>query len=507
VQATTTASAPATTAHGHRHLGLALALISTVQLMVVLDATIVNIALPSMQRDLHFSATGLEWVVNGYALAFGGLLLLGGRTGDLYGKRRMFMAGVALFTAASLTGGFATTQVWLIAARMVQGVGGAIASPTALSLVTSTFPEGRSRDRAMGVYAAMSSAGASIGLLLGGILTDLASWRWVLFVNVPIGALVVIAAPLVLGETEGRQGRLDLPGAVSVTAGMSFLVYGLSHAASASWSTPLTVGSLAGAAVLLAAFLAIEARSTHALMPLRVFANRNRSGAYGMMLIIGAGLFAMFFYLTLFVQDILGFSPLKAGLVSLPISLTIAACAGLSSRVVGRIGARPLLAAGPLVSAAGLAWISRVTPASTFTGDVLGPELLIAIGMGLTFVPLTLTAVAGARPGETGLVSALLNTGQQLGGSLGLAVLVTIATAVTRPRLLAARSRAATAAALTAGYSRAFLVAGAFLLAGSVIALVVVRAGRPPAPATLGRAQRELGLERGGSRPEVATDP
>ncbi|MGH3238506.1 MAG: MFS transporter, partial [Streptosporangiaceae bacterium] len=257
-------------------LGLALTVISTAQLMVVLDATIVNIALPSIRRDLHFSLPGLEWVITAYALTFGGLLLFGGRTGDLFGRRRMFMTGIAIFALASLLGGFATSQAWLITARAAQGVGGAIASPTALALIATTFPEGRARNRAMGVYAAMSGAGGAVGLLAGGILTDLASWRWVLFVNVPIGALVLLLAPRVLAESGTREGKLDLPGALSVTAGMTLLVYGLTNAASHNWGATGTVVPLAAAAALLAAFIAIEARSSQPLMPLRIFANRNR---------------------------------------------------------------------------------------------------------------------------------------------------------------------------------------------------------------------------------------
>ncbi len=464
------------TAGGHRHLGLALALISTAQVMVVLDATIVNIALPSMQRELHFtSQASLEWVINGYALAFGGLLLLGGRTGDLFGKRRMFMVGVAIFTLASFAGGLARDQSWLIIARVIQGMGGAIASPTALSLITSTFPEGSSRNRAMGVYAAMSGGGAALGLLLGGILTDVASWRWVLFVNVPIGLAVVASSRFVLGETATRRGRLDLPGAISATAGMSLLVYGLSHVADTSWTATGTLVSLAGAAVLLGTFLVIETRSPHALMPLRIFRNRNRSGSYAIMLIIGAAIFAMFFFLTQFVQNILGFSPLKAGVAFLPVSATIVVVAGISSRFVGRIGPRVPMTVGPLLMSGALFWLSRIDAHATYLGNILPAQLILAVGMGLTFVPLTLTAVSGVAPQEAGVASALLNTGQQLGGSLGLAVLVTVATSVTRGLL--------TPAAVTAGYARAFEIGGIFAFGAFCIALATIRVSRTDLPA------------------------
>ncbi|HUZ19134.1 MAG TPA: MFS transporter [Acidimicrobiales bacterium] len=479
----------------HRHLGLALAIISTAQLMVVLDATIVNIALPSIRRELHFSPVSLEWVINGYALAFGGLLLLGGRAGDLFGRRRMFIVGVGLFTLASLLGGFATNESWLITTRVLQGVGGAIASPTALSLITSTFPEGPARNRAMGVYAAMSGAGSSIGLLLGGILTDVASWRWVLFVNVPIGLAVALIAPRVLGETESHPGHLDLPGAFSVTGGMTLLVYGLTHAATTSWSNGLTVTTLAVAVALLAAFVAIEARSPHAIMPLHIFANRNRSGSYVMMLVIGAALFSMFFFLTQFVQNVMGFSPLKAGVVFLPVSAAIAVVAGLTARMIARTGPRPPMTVGPLVAAGGLFWLSHVQADSTYVGGVLGPIIVIAVGIGVTFVPLTLTAVSGVRRDEAGLASALLNTGQQIGGSLGLAVLVTVATAVIKDRLTSATHPAGTAVtsagsaarhalnvATTAGYDRAFLVGAFVALAGFVVAVVTIRVRKSDIP-------------------------
>jgi EmrB/QacA subfamily drug resistance transporter len=317
----------------HKHAGLALVLICAVQMMVILDGTIVNIALPSIQHQLHFSAPGLEWVITAYALTFGGLLLLGGRSGDLFGRRRMFTIGVIIFTAASLLGGFATDQLWLIAARVLQGVGGAIASPTALALIQNTYPEGPKRSRAMGVYAAMSGAGGSLGLLLGGILTDIASWRWVLFVNVPIGLTVAIVAPRVLGTTPTRHGRLDLPGAMSVTLGMASLVFGLSRAATAGWSDRYTVAALALAVILLVTFVVIESKSPHAVMPLHIFKDRNRAGSYVIMLCLAAAMFATFFFITQFVQNILGYSPLKAGFAFLPMTIGIGGSANIISRV------------------------------------------------------------------------------------------------------------------------------------------------------------------------------
>jgi EmrB/QacA subfamily drug resistance transporter len=419
----------------HRNTGLALVVICVAQLMVVLDASIVNVALPSIQRALHFSSANLIWVINGYTLAFGGLLLLGGRTGDLFGRRRMFIIGVGIFTGASLLGGMATTEGWLIGARIVQGMGGAIAAPTALALIASTFPEGPPRNRAMGVYAAMSGAGAAIGVLLGGVLTSALGWRWVLFVNVPIGLAVMLAAPRVLAETESRRGRLDLPGAITATGGMTALVYGLIHAATTSWSDRWTIVSLVVGVVLLVLFLFIEARSPHALMPLHIFQSRNRSTAYGIMLAIGTAMFSMFFFLTLFMQDILGYGPMKAGVSYLPFALTIVLTAGITSQIVGRTGTKFPLVLGTALGATGLFWFSQATAQTTYLGGVLGPMLVTAAGMAMCFVPLTLSAVAGVRRDEQGIASALLNSGQQVGGSLGLAVLGTIAVQTTRHQI------------------------------------------------------------------------
>jgi EmrB/QacA subfamily drug resistance transporter len=313
------ASPGATRGPAQRHLGLALVVIATAQLMVVLDATIVNVALPNVQHALGFSGSGLEWVVNAYALTFGGLLLLGGRAGDILGRRRVFIAGIILFSLASLLGGFATTQAWLLAARALQGVGGAIIAPTALSLVTTTFPEGPPRNRAMGVYAAMSIAGGAVGLIAGGLLTTYLSWRWVLFVNVPIGIVVALLAPRAIGaESPRNSGRFDLPGAITGTLGLASLVYGLSSAATSPngvshWGDTKVVASLIAAVVLLASFILIEARSKHALMPLRIFRNRDRSASYLIMLCVGTALFGMFFFLTIFVQTVWGYSALRTG--------------------------------------------------------------------------------------------------------------------------------------------------------------------------------------------------
>ena len=468
-----------------RGLGPALAVIATAQLMVMLDLTIVNIALPSIQRELHFSSANLTWVIDAYVLVFGGLLLLGGRTGDLFGRRRMFVLGVGLFSAASLAGGLATTQSMLIAARAVQGIGAAIASPTALALVATTFPDGPARHRAMAVYAGMSGAGGALGLLLGGFLVDVSTWRWVLFVNVPIGIVLVVAAPFVLPKTAGRRGRLDIPGALTASAGMALLVFGLVRAPDAGWSATQTIASFAGAAVLLAAFVGVELKSRQPLLPLGFLRDRNRAGGFAVMLLLGAAMLSLIFFLTQFLQDVLHYSPLVAGVAYLPIPVAVGSTGLVVSRQVKRVGTRPFLTAGPLLVAGGLAWVSLVTTHSSYL-DVFGPLVAIGIGMGLSFVPLTLNAVTGVGPHESGLASALLNTAQQVGGALGLAALVTIAATATRDSLPLHRAASAVAAhhlallAAVAGYQDAFRAGAAGAGLAFVLALAVVRA-RPAA--------------------------
>ena len=469
-----------------RNLTLALVVIALAQLMVVLDATIVNIALPSIQKALHFSATGLEWVINAYALTFGGLLLLGGRAGDLFGRRRMFVVGIVVFTLGSLAGGFATSAAWLIIARAAQGIGAAIIAPTALSLIADTFHEGPDRNRALGVYGAVAGAGGALGLLLGGVLTSFASWRWVLFVNVPIGIVLAIIGPRVLAATPRRDGRLDLPGALTVTGGMVSLVYGLSHAATYGWTDTVTLIALALAGVLLVVFVAIESRSRHALMPFSIFAHRNRDGAYVLSLVIGVAVFGVFFFLTQFVQNILGFSPLVAGVAFLPLAGTIIVTAQIVARLVGRFGPRPFITIGPLLVAAGLLWLSQISAQTTYLGGLLGPMLLIAVGMGNIFVPLTLMAVAGSTPAESGLASALLNVGQQIGGSIGIALLGTIAATATKNQLAGVLpTHAAVNHALAAGYGAGFQVAFAIALFGFAVALVVFGSPRLPRSARI----------------------
>jgi EmrB/QacA subfamily drug resistance transporter len=460
--------------------------------MVILDATIVNVALPTIRRSLGFSTANLEWLVTAYALTFGGLLRFGGRTGDLYGKRRMFMVGIGIFAGASLLGGFAQDQIWLILTRGLQGVGGAIASPTALSLVAINFAEGRERNRAMGVYSAMSGAGGAIGLVLGGILTSYVSWRWIFFVNVPIGALGLFLAPRVLADVEPKPGRLDIPGALTATAGMLSLVYGLTHAADHSWSSTGTVAPLVLAALLLAAFVLVEIRADAPLLPLSIFSSRNRSGVYSMMLFFGLAVFSLFFFLTLYLQNIHHFSAVRTGLGFLPMSFGIMAAAILTSRVMIRTGIRVPLLVGPALALAGMVWLTRLTP-STGYWLILGPLLLLALGMGQCFVPLTVTAVSGVAHDEAGIASALVNTGQQVGGALGLAVLGTVAVASARTYATSAVLRGAhpnqalSDAAQVHGDVTAFAVAAALMGVTLLISILVIRTPRAAVGTAAGR--------------------
>ena len=468
--------------------GLALFVIAAAQLMVVLDATIVNVALPHIQRALGFSDSGLEWVVNAYALTFGGLLLLGGRAGDLLGRRRMFIGGLLLFTAASLVGGFATSPAWLLAARAVQGVGGAVVAPAALALISTTFPEGPRRSRAFGVYAAMSAAGGAVGLVAAGLLVTYASWRWVLFVNVPIGIAVVLAALVSLPDGKNRhRGFLgfDLAGAVTATVGMAALVYGLSNAATTSngvshWGDAKVVASLAGGAALLAVFAVLEARGKNPLLPPRVLRDRERLGANLIMLAVGTAIFGVFFFLTLFVQDVLGYSALRTGVAFLPFTGALLVGSAASARLIQRIGPRAPLLTGAVVSVGGMYWLSRVTEHSTYL-EVLGPCLFIGVGMGLMFVPLQLLALARVPEADSGVASSLLNTGRQVGGALGLAVLGTVAWTVTANSARAAGRTVAYSHALAAGLDRVFLVAAGIAVLILLTAVLLIR-GRQDTP-------------------------
>ena len=482
------------TTQAPRRLGLALAVIATAQLMVVLDATIVNVALPHIQRALGFSGTNLEWVVNAYTLVFGGLLLLGGRSGDLLGRRRIFITGVLLFALASLLGGLATGQAWLLAARALQGVGAALAAPTALSLIAVTFPQGAPRNRAMGVYSAMSVAGGGIGLIAGGLLTTYASWRWVMFVNVPIALVVAGLAARVLPETGRRTGRFDIPGALTGTLGVASLVYGLSSAATSPngvshWTDAKVVASLTAAVALLAAFGVIEARSKHALLPMRLLRNRNRSGAYLISLCVGTAMFGMFFFLTIFMQTVWGYSALKTGIAYLPMIGIVLVTSAAASQLISRTSALPMLAAGGVIATGGMFWLSRVSEHSTYAGGILGPMIVTAFGLGFVFVPMNLTALVKVDEHTAGVASSLLNTGQQVGGSIGLAVLGTVAWSTFANNLRSQNTAAArsgqhlsllamTDHALAVGFSRGLLVAAGIMLLTLIITMATIRLRR-----------------------------
>jgi EmrB/QacA subfamily drug resistance transporter len=500
--AASTATATPSQGAPTRRLGLALAVIATAQLMVVLDATIVNVALPHIQTALHFSGTNLEWVVNAYALAFGGLLLLGGRSGDLLGRRRIFIAGILLFSLASLVGGFATSEAWLLTARVVQGVGGAFAAPTALSLIAVTFPEGPPRNRAMGVYAAMSIAGGGIGLMAGGLLVEYASWRWVLFVNVPIGLVVAFLATRVLPESTRRRGQFDLPGAITGSLGLGALVYGLSYAATtpdgvSHWGDTKVIVSLVAAVVLLVAFGFIEVRSKQPLVPMRVLRSRDRTGSYLISLCVGTSLFGMFFFLTLFVQNVWGYSALKTGIAYLPLIGMVILASAVASQLVTRIGARPLMLAGSIVSTAGLFWLSRINENSHYVSGLLGPMLVTALGMGLIFVPLSLVSLSKVADADAGVASSLLNVGQQVGGSIGLAILGTVAWSAVATSIhsqvaaaakhvaghlsaaqQAAATRAITDHAYSVGFSKGYLVSAGIAVLGLLITVLAIRVKR-----------------------------
>jgi EmrB/QacA subfamily drug resistance transporter len=479
-----------------RGLGLALAVIGSAQLMIVLDGTIVNIALPHIQTDLGFSAANLSWVVNAYALALGSLLLLGGRLGDLLGRRRMFVTGVLLFAAASLAGGLAANEGMLIASRIVQGAAAAIASPAALALITTTFPAGKERNRAMGVYAAMSGVGAAVGLILGGALTE-HDWRWTFFINVPIGLLVAALAPRVLVESDRSEGSFDVAGAVTGTVGLVGIVYGLTHAAdpSGGWGSSMTLTSLGLGVALLAAFVVVERRSAHALLPIRILADRTRGVSLFVMLLVGAGMFAMFYFLGLYLQQVLGYGPLQAGFAFLPFSAAMVLGAGAASALASRIDPRWISGPGALIAATGMWGFTHLTVDSTYAANLLPWIVVLAVGLGLTFVPLTLTAVAGVREEDSGAGSAALNTAQQIGGAIGLAALTTVFTHAFAERMTALAGSVqaqATSGALTAdqakaalvhaqlvaqtdGSTRGFLVGAVMILVGAVLVLTLLR--------------------------------
>jgi EmrB/QacA subfamily drug resistance transporter len=463
-----------TTLENGRSKGLALALLAMTQFIVVLDASIVNVALPSIGRDLEFSQENLSWVVNAYTLTFGGFLLLGGRLADLLGRRRMFIVGLILFGAASLAGGLAQSEAQLIAARTIQGLGAAIISPAALSIVTTTFAEGAERNRALGVWGAVAGAGGAAGVLLGGVLTEFLGWEWVLLVNVPIALIAAALAPRLLMESRHPTATtFDIPGAVSVTAGLALLVYGLVNTVDVGWGSAETLAILAGALALLVVFVAIESRTSSPLMPFSIFRLRTLTGANIVGLLVGMSLFSMFFFISLYVQQVLGYEPLEAGLAYVPLSILIIVSAGGASQLVTRFGFKPPLIAGMLLISLGLLWFSRVSaPDGSYVGDVLFPSMIVAVGLGFAFVPVTIAAVTGTRPGEAGLASGLINTSQQIGGALGLAIAATVANSTTADVFASGeRNRLV---ALNEGFQDAFLVCAAFGILGAILAATLI---------------------------------
>jgi len=477
---------------GGRRMGLALFVIATAQLMLVLDDAIANIALASIQADLEVSAASLPWIITAYVLAFGGLLLFGGRAGDLYGRLRVFRIGIVVFTVASLLDGLAPNGPLLIVARGLQGVGAALAAPNALALIATNFPAGRQRNKAMAVYAAMSGLGITGGVLLGGLLTGALSWRWIFLINVPIG-IAVLAGTRLLVEGRRSPGRLDVLGAITGTVGVLALAYGISRGGEHGWLDGVTLGTFTIAAVLLAWFVWLQRHSVNPMLPLKLFGDRNRTGSYVAMLFIGAALMGTAFLLTLYMQQVLHFSPIRTGFAFPPFSAGIILSQGVSPKLVERLAPRAIAAPGLLLAAAAMFWLSLLSPDSSYFGHILPGVFLTSFGLGLAFVPLTLTIVHGVEDGEVGVASALLNAAQQIGAALGVAVFGSVATAATSDRFPGAaraleqglasddRRLAATAGgALAHGYTTALLLAATLLLVAALIAAVTINTKRAP---------------------------
>jgi len=456
-----------------RRKWLALGLLSAVQFMVVLDIAIVNVALPSIKLDLGFSQENLQWVISAYALVFGGFLLLGGRAADLLGRRRIFLGGVVLFTVASFLAGMAWSEGSLIGARAIQGLGAAIISPAALSILSTTFREGRERNIALGVWGAVGGFGAAAGVLLGGVLTDALSWEWIFFVNVPVGIAAFVLAPLLLAESRDASVKsFDVPGAVLVTGGLSSLVYAITQAGQQGWLAGETIAFSAAALVLLVGFVAWELRHPEPLMRLGIFQIRTVSGANVAGFILGTALFAMFLMLTLYMQQVLGYSAMKTGIAYLAVAGTAIVWSAVAAQLVTRIGVKPVLVAGMATLTAGLVYFTQVSVGGSYVGDLLLGFLLIGFGIGFSFVPISIAALAGVQSSEAGLASGLINTSQQIGGALGIAALSTIASSRT-DAALAAGSAAPTA--LVDGFTAAFVAGAVIAGLGILAALSLIR--------------------------------
>jgi EmrB/QacA subfamily drug resistance transporter len=467
---------------------LALALLLGVQFMVVLDIAIVNVALPSIQKDLGFSERNLQWVVSAYALLFGGFLLLGGRVADLLGRRRLFIAGLIVFTAASFTSGLAWSEAVLIGARALQGFGAAMITPAALSILTTTFPEGKERNAALGAWGAVGAFGAVAGVLLGGVLTSALSWHWIFYVNVPVGVLGLALAPFFLTESRDAHAKsFDIPGAVLVTAGLVVLVYAITQANSYGWASLATIGLFAGSVALLAAFVAWELRTPEPLMRFGILRLRTVSGANVAGLVMGTAMFGMFLMLTLYMQQVLHYSAMKTGVGYLAVAGTAIVWSALAAQLVTRVGVKPVLVVGMAALSAGLLYFTQVSVGGSYVADLLPGFLLISVGIGFSFVPISIAALAGVRPAEAGLASGLINTSQQIGGALGIAALTSIATSTTSTKVA---DGTALPAALTAGFQSAFFGAAGVAILGILVALFVVR-GRDLADAVTAEAALE----------------
>jgi EmrB/QacA subfamily drug resistance transporter len=468
---------------------LALALLAVAQFVVVLDASIMNIALPSIGTDLGVSGEDLSWVINAYVLTFGGFLLLGGRLADLLGRRRVFVAGLLLFAAASLAGGLASSSSQLIAARAVQGLGGALLAPAALSILTTIFPAGAERNKALGVWGAVAGSGGAAGVLLGGVITDALGWEWVLFINVPIGIVAALLSFRLIAESraEVAQRSIDLPGAATVTTGLTAAVYAIVEAESNGWTSTTTLAVFAAASVLLGAFVAIERRAVAPLVPFGIFRLRTVTGANLTMLLVGAAMFGLFYFLSLSMQQVLGYSALEAGLAQLPLAGTLVLAAGVVAPLVTRLGSKPVTLAGLVTFAVGLAWFSRMPADAGFVADLLGPSLVVAVGLAATFVALTVSAVEGITEAESGLASGLINTSQQIGGALGLAVLTAVATARTDSVI----GDVELATALNDGFQAGLLVAAGIVVVAVVLTAIVARGSLPASAADRLNAEPE----------------
>jgi EmrB/QacA subfamily drug resistance transporter len=468
---TSTSSAePGTTVE--RHWLVTVVVVCLAQFMVILDATITNVALPSIQSDLHFGAADLQWVVNVYMLIFGGFLLLGGRAGDLFGRRKLFLAGVSLFTFASLLDGLATSPGFLVGARALQGLGAALVAPAALSIITTTVPEGPDRAKALGAFAAISGGGGAVGLLLGGLLTDALSWEWVFFVNVPVGLITLALALRFVPESraEDRRGGFDLIGATLVTSGLVLLTYAIVKAQDFGWGSPRTLGLGAGALALLVAFGFVQNHREAPLVKLSIFRTRTLTTANAVTLLLLSGMNAFFFFGSLYFQQIKGYNALESGAAFVPMTVGIIAGSVISQRLIARFGVKAVLLGGMTLGAGGLAWMTGLTPESDYATGFLPGILLLALGIGNAFVPLTLIATGGVAPDDQGLASGLFNTSQQIGGALGLAVLSTFAISATNG------FGGARADALVHGYTVAFAIGAALLALGAVVVAVTLRA-------------------------------